>query len=259
MKSWKPRMALVGLLLLVAVFASADYNARDNATHYQNASTGLRVTSLGHLTTVEQDPAMDGNLTFASIISNSGLAFGAADSSAILDTHRIRLGMLLIKPVPGGAGTVDTATVARLIFQVRTHLNGQADSSSTFALYSYGKNDMGASAASAQTDTTQQGHIVDGVPLTAQLATPSAQTAWSGEFTVLVSGKRSAHGNSIAINGHTYYYPNGIAIPLSSILGREVWSPYTSVRVRVAAIYKAGVPVATGTVAVGVHLVGTPL
>jgi hypothetical protein len=76
---------------------------------------------------------------------------------------------------------------------------------------------------------------------------------------VLVSAKRNAHGNSVAINGHTFYYPSGIAIPLQSLFGRDLYSPYTSVRVRVMRVQKGAANLATGTCAVTVHLVGTPL
>jgi hypothetical protein len=215
----------------------------------------------GNGSVVEQFPAMDQNLTFASIISNASLALGAADSSAILDTHRMRLGMLLFKCSNGTTtGTGDTTVAFRVAYQIRTHLNGSSDSSSVFPIYLYGRSDVGAVTTSAgQTDTTSQGQLMTGTPTTALNATPDANTPWSGEYTLVIQAKRFAHGSSIAVNGHTYYYPNGIAIPLSSIFGRDIYSPYTSVRVRVMTVEKANAAFATEGLAITVSLVGTPL
>ena len=93
------------------------------------------------------------------------------------------------------------------------------------------------------------------MPLTAYLATPGVTGPWSSEFVVTISAVRSGIYNNVAINGHTYYYPNGIAVPLSSILGREIYSPWTSIRVRNLTSSSTTVTSAR----VRVHLVGTPL
>jgi hypothetical protein len=207
----------------------------------------------------EAFPIYSQTTQFENLINNAGLALGVADSNANpVDTRQVRLGMLLIKAWLAGTGTVDTTCVARIAIQIRTHLNNQADSASTFAIYRYGVVPaMQATAFAA--DTSQEGHLYSGVPITEILATPSANTAWSGEYTFLVSGKRNAHGNGFAINGHTYYYPNGMAIPLATLFGREVYSPYTSVRVRVMTFQKGAANLSTGTVGIAVHLIGTPL
>ena len=255
---WKWTVVCVLLLFAVAV-AVADYNVQNKGSYYNNAPTGLRTNSTGSLLTQEVAPAMDANLTFSSIINNtSGLALAGADSSEILDTRRMRLGTLLLKGYVSGTGTVDTTVVLRLGIQIRTHLNGGSDSSSTFAIYQYGTVPANVATAAAA-DTSQQGHIYAGLPLTAINTTPSAITAWSGEATVLVSAKRNAHGNSIAINGHTYYYPSGIAISLESLFGRAIYSPYTSVRVRLMTAQKGAAGLATATFIYQMHLVGTPL
>ena len=244
---WLRTLLPLGLIagLLVASFSRADYNVLDKGTHYQGAQ-GQRVTSTGHATTQEADPAMDGNLTFSSIISTASIAAGAADSSAILDTHRVRLGMLYVDCTPILAGGwADSLISIRLSIQVRSHLNGQADSASTFAVYPYGRTDIGSQATTAsQTDTTVTGHLLD---LNNHAA--SAARAPSGEFVVVVAANRVAGG------WRTFTYPRGIAIPLQSIFGRDPYSPYTSIRVRNLGNGAA----ANRACKLAVHLVGTPL
>jgi hypothetical protein len=212
----------------------------------------------GNLKASEAFPPMDAGFTLPAIINASTLAIGGADSSEIKDTRRMRLGMLLIKGVLAGTGTVDTTCVARLAIQIRTHLNGAADSNSTFPIYQYGASTLGAGAA-ATIDTVVQGHIQDGVTLTAISATPGTIATWSGEIAVRISAQRNAYGDAIAINGNTFYYPSGIALPLPSLFGRDIYSPYTSVRVRLMTFQKGAASLTTGTVIVTVSLVGTPL
>ena len=226
-------LVLGGLLAFVGL-AAADYNVQDKGTYYNNASTGLRTTSSGHLTTQEQDPAMDANLTFASIINNSALAAGAADSSIVLDTHRMRLGTLLFKIVPG----TGNPGITRLAVQIRVHLYGSADSSNTFAIYRDLGGDGLARASGAGADTSAGGHYITG----------SATVAWSGEFVVAANNNRNARGSLLATT--PFYYPSGIAVPLQSYYGRDIYAPYISVRIR---------SIAGPTCAVTVHLVGSPL
>ena len=252
MRWLKPTLAVLMLLVLAAV-ASGDFNALDKGTHFQGAS-GQRVTSAGHATTVEQDPAMDGNLTFPSCISLSTLAGGAGDSSAVLDTHRMRLGTLLIK---GTVQTIEAAdstnggNVVRLGVQIRTHLQGASDSMSVFPFFPYGRTDIGSQATTAsQTDTTVSGHLIGGVNHAA-----TVNTQWSGEFIVLVDGNRGGPGGGApATFSRAWSYPNGIAIPLSSIFGRDIYSPFTSVRIR-----NLGNGNGVKSIIVTASLVGTPL
>ena len=147
---------------------------------------------------------------------------------------------------------MDTATTVRLIVQIRTHRGGVDDSLHTYGIYEYGAVPL-MNATTLVSDTSVVGHIYKAVPITGILATPSSNTAWSGEFVVLVSRNRvgpGAGGQDVAMGGRTYTYPNSIAIPLNSIFGREIYSPYTSIRIRNAS---------TTTCTVSYYLTGTPL
>lgn len=261
MKGKMKLAVLGGLVLLLAGSAIADYNVLDRSTHYTNASTGLRTNSTGDLRTLEVDPAMDANLTFSNIISRDSLSMGQADSSAILDTHRMRLGMLLIKPFSGTGttGTVDTTCIYRIAVQIRTHLNGSADSSSTFAIYNYGSVPaMNQTAAGTVPDTSSQGQTYDNATLGTYIPS-NVINAWSGENTIWISAQRFAYGSSIDVNGNTFYYPNGIAISLQNLFGRELYSPHTSVRVRLMTVQKGAAELSTARIGLQVHLIGTPL
>lgn len=263
MKWWKV-FAVAAVLLGVAATANGDSNTYNYQTPGSgsvnfNVKNGAVVDAYGNAKVVESFPQMDANLQFQDLIvrdaTTSFLAFGAADSCSPVDTHRIRLGMLLIDASPA-ATTFDTTSVIRLAVQIRTHLNGQVDSSSVFPLYQYGRTDLGAVTTTAsQMDTSVVGHLVSAAPIPNRLATPQAGQAWSGEFVVEISAKRSGIYNNVAVNGHTFYYPNGIALPLSSLFGREVYSPWTSVRVR----YMSSSVGAPANARVRIHLVGTPL
>ena len=179
---------------------------------------------------------MDANLTFNSIIDPSTLAAGAADSSAVLDTHRMRLGTLLFKVVPG----TGVSTHYRLAVQVRIHLNGADDSLSTFSVMRDFGGDGLARASTAGADTSAGGHYITG----------SATVPWSGEFVVSAARNRNAPGSGVA--AVAFSYPSGIAVPLSNFYGRDIWAPYISVRVRnISSGAFSGV--------VTVHLVGSPL
>lgn len=205
----------------------------------------LRVNSSNNLLTQEAAPIQDQNGKFENIINNASLAVNVADSnSVVMDTHALRHLTMLIKAVP--AGGLDTSSVVRLIFQVRTHLNGLPDSNSVFAHYPYGSTSAGI-AAGASPDSFTTGHLIKGggVPMNNLGA-----VAWSGEFVVQIMGARKAHGNAVTVLGHQYPAPNGIALSLDSMFGREFWSPYTSIRVRNGS---------NQTCAVTVHLVGSPL
>lgn len=248
----------LGAVALLAGVALADFNVRDHGTHFENASTGHRVNSSGDLTVEESSPAMDANLTFENIIVSTGTALAAADSSTVLDTHRMRLGMLLIKPVVAGTGTVDTTVIVRIAVQIRTHINAQDDSSSTFAVYPYGyAPSMVATTIGA--DTTWQGHMHKPLGLTAIAANVGPISPWSGEIGLSIQAVRNAHTNSVGVGSHQFYYPSGIAIPLQSLYGRDIYSPYTSVRVRIMTAQKGAASLSTATLAYTVHLVGTPL
>jgi hypothetical protein len=257
--------AMCGILLLTgsAWGQTTGTNTVSRNGYYFNQSTQQMTDANGNALTKEAFPIPDQQLTFPNVINNAGLAIGAADSNLIaLDTHRMRLATLFLKAniLNAGAGTLDTTTTARLAIQIRTQWNGQTDSSSTFAFYQYGyAPSMNGTGAGFVADTTIAGHLYAGLPQTGIAATPTANTCWSGEVEIVVSNKRGAHGNSIAINGHTFYYPSGMAIPISSLFGRDIYSPYTSVRVRVLGISTGSATTAAATCAVTIHLAGTPL
>lgn len=218
-----------------------------------------RFNSSGSLQVAEASPAYDTAVGPFTLLDNVTLALGAADSNGTpVDTRRMRLGMLFIKANIQGTGTVDTTTVAQLAIQIRSHLNAGTDSASVFPIYHYGAVPVNVATAVAA-DTSSQGHLYSAVPFGDALATPQANTAWSGEYVVKINAKRNAHASSVAVNGHTFYYPNGIAIPLSSLFGRDIYSPYTSVRVRVLWVAKGAAVLTGGQVKVSAHLVGTPL
>jgi hypothetical protein len=195
-------------------------------------STGhvVFVDSSGRIYTLEQNPAMDANLTL-NVLTNAALAVGVADSNAApLDTHRMRLGMLCIKASPStGAGNIN-----RFAISMRLQLNGNTDSLSTMCIYPYGQSTMGVSATGA--DTTDCGHLLAG----------STSAPWSGEFVVTYDRNRVGPNGSSAL----FFYPNGMAIPLANFFGRDVYSPSTTFRIR---------NLSGPTCAVTLTLVGTPL
>lgn len=235
----KPRFlaAMAALLLVVAGVVWGDNNTVDHGTYYGNASTGLKTDAAGNLYMTNSSPIQDNNLTFANCIGPTALtaasATAGADSSAILDTHTMRLGMLLIHCVPaGGAAMVNN----RIAVQIRTHLLGAADTNSVYCVYNYGSTEVGT--AGGKPDSVSFGHIASG----------STSTLWSGEIDVLANNARNSTQTGGGAND--YRSPAGIAVPLSSIFGRDFYSPYTSIRVR---------NLAGPTCTVTVSLVGTPL
>ena len=252
----KNRLKLVlalGAMVALAGVAQADFNVLDKTTWYQNGANGARVTSAGHATVEEQSPAMDANLTFTNIISNASLAPGAADSSTVQDTHRMRIGMLLIKCTPLNVTGADSLGLSRIAVQVRVHLTSAADDSmNTFVIYPYARSDQGAVAAASQVDTVMAGQTFNAVNLAA-----SVNTAQSGETVVAIAMNRIGPGTSAlgSLGQRTFAYPNGIALPLSSVFGRDIYSPYTSIRVR----NLGGSGAANRSVKITVSMVGSPL
>lgn len=194
-------------------------------------------TSAG-LSVIDPERDRDANILFQSIIDNASIAYNVGDSSGVLNTHDLAHAVLWIKATPLAG---DTTTINRLAIQVRGHLNGLSDSSSTFAFYPVGMTNLGISTTG---DSLTEGHNVKG-GRGGVVGAP-----WSGEFVVNISGARSAHGSAIAVNGHDWYYPSGIAVPLDNLFGRNWWSPYTSIRVR---------NLTGSAIKVTMHLVGTPL
>ena len=273
------RVLAIAVLLAVPVWAQAQVVAQDGQrTDPDRRGTGqgmlvgginrsdttmklVTTDASGNLSVVDASRDRDASFELRGIINRFGgtaLAVGAADSSEVQDTRHMRLGMLVLKAVVAGTGTVDTTVAVRIAVQIRTHLGGVDDSSSTAAIYFYGNSPLGA-AGTAHVDTTVQGHIYNATSLTGVSATPTAWTSWSGEQTFIIHAKRNAHGDAFAINGHTHYYPNAIAIPLASLFGREPYSRYTSVRIRVMSAHKGAATFSTATLFVEASLIGSPL
>ena len=243
------------LLLLIPVAAWAGTEAQDGQSTRQQLATPIMggivradttvktftMTSDGYLRIADAAPDRDANLRFESIIDNSSIAYNVGDSSAVLDVHKLRHMKLLIKAVPK-TSSADTSAVVRLAFQIRTHLNQLTDSSSTFVEYFGGVSNLGVSAGAA--DSNVYGHLATGG------RGVTGGVPWSGEFVVQVQAKRAAHGSSIAVNGHDWYYPSGIAVSLDNVAGRDFWTDYISLRVR---------NLTNTPCAITVHLIGTPL
>jgi hypothetical protein len=224
----------------------------------RNDTTGHNVVvdTQGRLYTAEQFPGYDQNMTFRNVIVNASLAAGIGDSNVTpLDTHRMRLGTLLIQATPLSVTGADSLNIVRLGFEIRSNLDGNVDSLSTFGFYMYGRSDQGAAvAAASQIDTSAVGQLFNAVNLTA-----SENSTYSGEFVVAVAINRIGCGPSAngTMGQRTFSYPNGIAIPLSSIFGRDIYSPYTTIRVR--NLGTSGATPTNRSVRLTVHLVGTPL
>lgn len=237
----KKILLALGLLAAIAgaVWAqTAGTNTVERGGYYFNATTGQQTNANGLVLT--EDNMRDQSFTLANIIADgalagtSNLAAAASDSSAVLDTRYMRLGMLVIKGVPVGGGV---GLITRLAISVRTHVNGVSDSVNTAPIFLYGNAPVMV-ATTAVADTSGQGHLFTG----------SATVPWSGEFIVTLNGVRNAPGNAVAATA--FSYPGAICIPLTNLWGREIYSPWTSIRVRNV----------TGPAAqVYVSLVGTPL
>ncbi len=231
-RAWKLWAALAGLALLAGV-TWGDNNVLNHGTYYSNAATQLKTDASGNLYTTESQPPMDASMVFANVINNTALAVAAADSNAApLDTRRMRLGMLLIKvwPAIGSAQRIN-----HIALQIRTHLYGGTDSLSTFVINPYGQGQGGISATLP--DTTQMGHLL----------LPTASVVGSGEIDIATDGARVGPNGSAST---IFFWPSGIAIPIQSLYGRDVYSQYTTIRVR---------NLSGPTCAITVHLIGTPL
>jgi len=230
---WLKVAGLAVVALLVAASASGDSNTYNyqGSGPYFNTKNGSLVDASGNAKVVEVYPNRDYNFTYSNIINSASIAAAGADSSAVLDVHNMRLGTLLFKVTPIGGGT---GLITRLAVQVRIHLNGVTDTLSVFAVYPYG---AGPTFAPAVLDTMNAGHLFTG----------SGTVPWSGETILTFNGNRNSPLDAVA--AVAFSYPNGVAIPLSSLTGRDFYADYISIRVRNV----------TGPAAkVAVSLIGSP-
>lgn len=229
---WFKVFAVAAVLLGVAASASGDSNTYNyqGSGPYFNPKSGQIVDATGNAKIADAFPNRDMNFVFSNIINNSALALNAADSSAVLDVHNMRLGTLLFHVTPN----IGSAR-SRLAVQVRIHLNGGTDSLSVFSVYAYGQGP--AQANGTNVDTLEVGHLLAG----------STTTPWSGEWLLAVDPLRNSPLNGVVATA--FAYPKGIAVPLSSLYGRDFYADYISVRVR---------NIGGQTAKVAVSLIGSP-
>jgi len=187
----------------------ADTTAKDLAT-----------TTTGGLVVSDEGRDRNASLGWTSIISNTAIGLGAADSSSVINTSALRHLMFCMKVVPASNATVDTISIVRFAVQFRVHVNSQTDSASTFPVYFYASSLLGQSAT--PNDTSLAGHLVHG----------TASIPWSGEYTLTFARNRVGVYNAIAATGFLFNYPSGVAIPLDGLFGRDVYFPNLSIRVR---------------------------
>lgn len=184
------------------------------------------VTSTGGLRFSDESRDRDFTLGWTQLLTGASLTAGAADSSAITSTYNLRHMVLCIRLTPArGTANIDTVNTTRLVVQIRTHANGLSDSSSTFAVYQVGLSPL----TGAQPDTVQYGQIYKGI-------SALQNGPYSGEFVVAFHGNRVGVGSIMAATPLLYNYPNGIAIPLDNLFGRDLWLPNMSVRIRNATL-----------------------
>jgi hypothetical protein len=184
------------------------------------ADTTERIQSMdnnGNLKVAESAPMFDQYGVAQDIIGPRTLNAAAADSSLPIDSHAWRVTGIYIKATP----RTGVNTISRLAVQVRAHLNGASDSNSVYVWYPVpSAMSLGGNSVAGPDTTMTVGHATTG----------SASAPWSGEFTVVVNGNRSAPASGVAATA--FAYPNGIYIPLTNYFGTAFWAPYVSVRVR---------------------------
>lgn len=205
MKKLKGWLVLGGLALLVTA-ALADYNVSNHGTHYENASSGQRVTSFGHLTTSEQADLGTQQSGWLTLISDTMAIGGPGDSCGVQTAYSGYVlhgfGITASLPAAGGTGFV------RIALSIRTHLNDTADSTSTLPVMW----DRQAIQAAGGADSLAFGQNV-------------AETSVAfNEYEVIVTLFRQATGS-------TKY--TGRYIPIETIAGNTLRLKNFSVKARV--------------------------
>ena len=207
------------LLLLIPVAAWAGTEAQDGQSTRQQLATPIMggivradttvktftMTSDGFLRIAEASPSYTDFRDGATAIIDDTTAVGMADSSAVINMGKYRVMALAFKVDPAGGGSA--TPFARLAVTIRYHLNQQSDSASVFPLLA--KPLYGAGLDSLTWRTT---------------VAPTSVVASDREVVVtvqrddLTSSKWGQWGTGV--------------IQLADVLGRDLWAPYISVRVR---------------------------
>lgn len=229
------RLMILGALLACGLFCAAGAKADPQSTDGRSGGvdSALYVPSGGTdasgtnrkalysttraLSTYDEDRDRDKVTLWQSLMSNASLAAAAGDSSGVIDVHAYRYLKLLLKATPIGAAA---NTTVRLAFQFRECMNGNADSSSSFPEYQYGRSDMGVLAGTTGVDTTFSGHLVTG----------TVSLPWSGEYVVQINMNRG--GTGATGTALIFSYPNGISIPLDNFFGRAARFSKLQIRMR---------------------------
>lgn len=153
--------------------------------------------------------------TWSDIIPNDSLK-AAGDSSAVIDLQGAKHLWLCLKGCPKGPHGQAFSNVA---LQFRIHINDQTDSMSTMPIYITQQSNVGI-AVTAASDTVHAGHLAVG----------TATVPWSGEVVVRMSRDRCGDNGAAST---ALFWPQGIAIPLDGLFGRDVRLPNLSVRARI--------------------------
>ena len=224
------RAVWVGLALLGLTGLAWGGNIVNTGDHYENLKNGQYTDASGNAKTTDASRDRDNwtiwtNAINDTITSGSGVNPAAgnnpsgaqftAESTAVLSVAAYRRVALAIRVIPPGG---DTTSIYRLAVQVRGHISGLADSSSTFPWYGW---QTQAAVTAADSVGTNGYTLVTGGQLVAAL--PSEHiVSWSAK----TLGRGFTAGNS-------FVWPDGIMLDLFDGRAQAFWFPYMSVRVRV--------------------------
>lgn len=227
-------LVAVGLFALIGV-ALADYNATRMGTpptgrgYWQNASTGLRVDSLGKTMVVLGEKEADYFIKHRGIIQDS-LAAGSSDSTrAPIAVFKASRGFLIVSV---NMLSPNLFTTVRLAISVTGTYSStySADSSFTFDVSKDLALAVDPTAAYTTVTDTLQAHEMS------TLGSPKAGSASSTEYIVVIQ-RDPAFANT------TSNRPTAISVPLVDRAGMWIAAPYLNVKVRV--LNQTGKPAAS--------------
>ena len=116
---------LGGLVLFIGGSAIADYNVQNHTTHYQNASTGLRVNESGDLRFEDMDRDRDYPV-ITTILTATTLNAGnsASNNTDAKDLSKFSRGVLLVTWAQAAAADSDSVNIAITFTQKSTPVSG---------------------------------------------------------------------------------------------------------------------------------------